>query len=173
MTRASKLLAYVLRHHPESLDLTLDPAGGWVDVDALVVAINARHRLPFQLAREDVEQLAKGSSRSRFELSGGRIQARSGHSVEGIEADAAHPPDFLFTSLTPSELEGRVDHEQVDLSGLLFDDDELTHPTDALVIVEAARASRAGAAFLPTEAGYQVDRVPAKPCSTSARTSPA
>ncbi|MCP2257014.1 RNA 2'-phosphotransferase, Tpt1 / KptA family [Streptoalloteichus tenebrarius] len=41
LVRVSKQLSQVLRHRPESLGLTLDPAG-WVAVDDLLSAL-ARH----------------------------------------------------------------------------------------------------------------------------------
>ncbi len=33
--KLSKLLSYILRHHPEKFNLTLEP-NGWVDIDILI-----------------------------------------------------------------------------------------------------------------------------------------
>ena len=40
LTKISKYLSFILRHHPESIGLRLDP-DGWVSVDALVKNANS------------------------------------------------------------------------------------------------------------------------------------
>lgn len=83
--RLSKQLAFVLRHRPDVVGLALD-AGGWVDVETLVARLNERRRLPFSVRREDVEALVQGEGRGRFELAQGRLRARGGHTVAGVDA---------------------------------------------------------------------------------------
>ena len=73
-TRTSKTLSYWLRHSPEAAGLDLD-SEGWAATEAVLAA----------------------SDKNRFELSGGHIRARQGHSVN-ITGDwrAATPPALLY-----------------------------------------------------------------------------
>lgn len=91
----SKFLSFVLRHHPDSVGLTLD-ANGWVSVDELLRAL-AQHGRP--LPREELEALVSSSDKQRFALSadGARIRANQGHSVAvDLALSPAPPPDLLF-----------------------------------------------------------------------------
>lgn len=93
--RLSKFLSLVLRHAPERIGLTLDPAG-WVPVDELLRACTA-HSVP--LTRERLSTLVAASDKQRFafDASGNRIRANQGHSVP-VELGYAPqvPPEFLF-----------------------------------------------------------------------------
>jgi len=95
VVRVSKRLSYVLRHHPDSVGITLDP-GGWVDVGELLTALRA-HGLP--LDRADLELVVASNDKQRFALddAGKRIRASQGHSVP-VELGYAPqaPPDVLF-----------------------------------------------------------------------------
>lgn len=94
LVRRSRTLAYVLRHHPEEVGLTLD-AGGWVEVDVLLAALVAHGHA---LTPDDLRRLAAPTSgKRRFELHEGRVRAAQGHSVAvdlGLEPIA--PPPRLF-----------------------------------------------------------------------------
>ncbi len=91
----SKLLSYVLRHHPEHLSLTLDEHG-YVGVDELLSALRARaHRI----SREQLERVVTTSDKQRFGLDAGgnRIRARQGHSRRvDLELEPIAPPSQLF-----------------------------------------------------------------------------
>ncbi|MGY1849775.1 MULTISPECIES: RNA 2'-phosphotransferase [unclassified Blastococcus] len=84
----SKRLSFVLRHRPESVGITLDPAG-WADVDVLLAALH--------LTREQLEHVVAADDKRRYELRGGRIRASQGHSV-AVDLGYADetPPDELF-----------------------------------------------------------------------------
>ena len=89
----SKRLAYVLRHHPESIGLTLGP-GGWVRVDDLLAGLS---QAGVPVTREQLTQLAEHHEKQRFILQGERIRAAQGHSLEvDLELDPASPPAVLF-----------------------------------------------------------------------------
>src|SRR3954469_17397698 len=95
VVRVSKRLSFVLRHRPDSIGLSLDPAG-WVDVDELLAAL-ARSGLP--LPRADPETVVAGNDKQRFAFdeSGTRIRASQGHSVPVVLGyRTATPPDVLF-----------------------------------------------------------------------------
>jgi putative RNA 2'-phosphotransferase len=90
VVRVSKRLSYVLRHHPDSVGLTLD-AHGWVDVGDLLAALH--------LTRAELDEVVAGNDKRRYALdgTGTRIRASQGHSVP---VDLGHapavPPDELF-----------------------------------------------------------------------------
>jgi len=88
-----KLLAYVLRHHPDAAGVSLD-AAGWVDVDELVAGLrHAGHRVD----ADDVRRAVAQDGKRRYELAGGRIRAAQGHSVEvDLGLDPRTPPAVLF-----------------------------------------------------------------------------
>jgi len=93
---ASKFIAYVLRHAPESIGLRLD-AEGWTDIDALVAGTVASGR---RLTRPDVVGAVASGAKKRYELSGDglRIRALQGHSTPQVSRsfDAVEPPAELF-----------------------------------------------------------------------------
>ena len=81
-------MSRALRHDPGRVGLVLDD-GGWTSLDALCAAL--------RVTRADVEDVARNGSKQRFELAGGRIRARYGHSLPGhVALPAADPPDLLF-----------------------------------------------------------------------------
>jgi putative RNA 2'-phosphotransferase len=90
VVRTSKRLSYVLRHHPESVGLTLDPAG-WADVDELLTAL--------RLTRAELDDVVATNDKRRFAFdgTGTRIRASQGHSrpVE-LGYEPRTPPDLLF-----------------------------------------------------------------------------
>jgi putative RNA 2'-phosphotransferase len=93
--RISKRLALVLRHHPESIGITLDEAG-WVDVQDLLAALS-RHGM--QLSRGELEQVVATSDKQRFAFdeTRRRIRASQGHSVPvDLGYAAAVPPTVLY-----------------------------------------------------------------------------
>lgn len=108
LTGPSKLLSYVLRHHPENVGVTLDD-GGWIDVDTLLAAL-ARHGKP--ISRETLDAIVAGTpapevarptagegkeSKRRFEIVDGRIRAAQGHSIDvDLGLPAVPPPPVLF-----------------------------------------------------------------------------
>jgi hypothetical protein len=89
---ASKFIAYVLRHAPESIGLRLD-AEGWADIDALVAGAVAIGR---DLTRPDVVRAVDSGTKKRYELSadGQRIRALQGHSTPQVRRsfEAVVPP---------------------------------------------------------------------------------
>jgi putative RNA 2'-phosphotransferase len=99
----SRFLSYVLRHHPEAIGLVLG-LGGWVAVDDLLAALAGHGRV---LRRAQLEDLVAASDKQRFELSGNRIRAAQGHSVD-IDLGLAplRPPDVLFHGTHPGALAG-------------------------------------------------------------------
>jgi len=93
LTAASKFLAYVLRHDPAAIGITLD-GGGWVAVDELVTAAG-RHGRP--LPAELLRQVVHAAGKRRFEIRDGQIRAAQGHSVPvDLGLASVAPPAILF-----------------------------------------------------------------------------
>jgi putative RNA 2'-phosphotransferase len=91
----SKRLSYVLRHAPDSVGLTLDPAG-WVDADELLAALG-RHGRP--VTRAELEDVVARNDKQRFAFDEQRtrIRASQGHSVPvSLGYEPVVPPDELF-----------------------------------------------------------------------------
>ncbi|MCL2714438.1 MAG: RNA 2'-phosphotransferase [Alphaproteobacteria bacterium] len=93
--RLSKFLSLVLRHQPETIGLTLDPAG-WVGVEELIAKAGAAGK---RFDRDQLLEVVATSEKKRFTLSddGCRIRAAQGHSVRvELGLAAREPPLVLF-----------------------------------------------------------------------------
>ncbi|MEM8681119.1 MAG: RNA 2'-phosphotransferase [Planctomycetota bacterium] len=104
LKRISKRLSYVLRHRPDSVQLTLGDAG-WVDVDELLAALG---RNGTTLTWEVLRRVVATNDKQRFEFSEDRtrIRARQGHSAAvDLGYQAAVPPETLFHGTATKNLE--------------------------------------------------------------------
>lgn len=93
--KISKYLARHLRHQPDRLGITLDPAG-WVDVAELLAACRAQG-LPLTAA--ELEEVVETNDKRRFAFSedGLRLRANQGHTVEvDLGLPPAAPPPLLY-----------------------------------------------------------------------------
>lgn len=165
----SKLLSYVLRHHPETAGVTLD-AQGWVEVDALLRGLNARGTV---LTRTDLDRIVAADSKRRYAYSddGARIRASQGHSVEvDLGYEPAAPPALLYhgtaeknlASIMATGLERRERHH-VHLSAGVATARQVggRHGRPVVLHVDAARMHADGFAFFVTANGvWLVERVP-------------
>jgi putative RNA 2'-phosphotransferase len=91
----SKYLSKYLRHRPEELGLVLMP-GGWVEVDALLVA-SARKGFP--ISRAELEEVVARNDKKRFAFdeSGTLVRAQQGHSAPvDLEFEPTTPPETLY-----------------------------------------------------------------------------
>lgn len=88
MIKLSKRMSKALRHSPERVGLTLDPAG-WVPVSDLLNALG--------VTEDELLLVVSRNDKQRFTIDGDRIRANQGHSVEvDLGLPAATPPDMLF-----------------------------------------------------------------------------
>lgn len=93
--RTSKLLSLVLRHRPDTIGVTLKPAG-WIGVDELLEAL-AKYGHP--LTRADLETVVAESDKQRFVIDRAtdRIRANQGHSIDvDLGLPDSDPPAVLF-----------------------------------------------------------------------------
>ena len=72
LTRTSKYLSFILRHHPEAIGLKLD-AERWASVDELVKNANANGK---SITLERVQQVVALNERKIFVLSGDGLRIR-------------------------------------------------------------------------------------------------
>lgn len=95
LASASKFLSYLLRHHPESIDLSMDE-NGWVSISELIKKAEQHGK---SIDREEVEKIVLHGNKNRFIISNDRqyIRACYGHSVD-IDLGLGHqpPPRNLF-----------------------------------------------------------------------------
>jgi len=95
-TEISKFLSYVLRHAPQEIGLTLDDEG-WTDYPELSRKVCAK----FGVADADIRRVIDENTKKRFTLSGDRIRAAQGHSVEvKLKLPPAIPPAALYHGTT-------------------------------------------------------------------------
>ena len=172
--RLSKLLAAALRHRPEQFGLELDDHG-WVDLDELVGALRSRGRHG-SLDRGAVEEVVASQTRPRYELRGGRIRARYGHSVPvAVDVSPRVPPAVLWHGTSQRAwdaiaVEGlqpmgrRYVHLSQDRPQAVEVGRRHARRGGGLVVlrVDARGAHREGIAFLPAAAGvWLTEAVPA------------
>jgi len=126
--RFSRWMSYVLRHNPTRYGLEPD-RHGFVDVEAFLSI--AKRRYP-GLTPERLTSLIAEGPRSRFELSGNRLRARYGHSID-IEpsGDPVEPPERLYHGTESDRI------ERILADGLRPIDRRMVHLS---VTVEEARA---------------------------------
>lgn len=107
MAELGKLLAWVLRHQPEAIDVELDRAG-WAEIDQLLAGLRSFGR---PCSRAELERCVFTDNKARFTISadGRRIRAAQGHSIAiDLGLTPRQPPDELFhgtpTRFVPSIL---------------------------------------------------------------------
>lgn len=93
LRKIGKFLAYVLRHKPTSIGLSLDP-GGWAVISDLI-----DRSKEIKLTEQIIEEIVKRDDKQRFKISddGLLIRASQGHSIEvDLGLNPVKPPDTLY-----------------------------------------------------------------------------
>lgn len=92
----SKTLSLALRHRPELFNLELD-CDGWVEIDALLDALQKHKRKWQTVDLIDIQKMMAHASKQRFELQDGRIRALYGHSGKNsVQKLPSQPPVYLW-----------------------------------------------------------------------------
>ena len=95
----SKYCSYLLRHHPEDLNLQMS-VEGWVSVDELVSKLNRFRN--FSVNEQDILEMVRVNDKQRFAIkeedSKLLIRANQGHSIRWIQMDykPVNPPHILY-----------------------------------------------------------------------------
>lgn len=95
LIKLSKFLSRILRHNPEMLGLQLDSAG-WVDINALVEAINKGDK---SVTLDEIKEIVDLNDKKRFSISADDcfIRANQGHTVKvELGYESVEPPIFLY-----------------------------------------------------------------------------
>ncbi len=164
--RLSRYLAFLLRHKPETLNLSID-SQGWTSLVELLVRLNKTGRFGEVVTREHIEELVRQDRRRRFSIENGSIRANGGHTTEkvSVEYPVVRPPDLLFFGTAEKH---RADITRdcglkprkwryVQLSAAPRSAEKVAsrvsqkHPH--VVVVEASRAARAGVFFYRAPSG--------------------
>lgn len=153
----SKLMSYILRHHPEEFGIELDK-NGFVPMRKLARKINDTGRFDRRITPDDFAHVIENGDNRRFEIQGDKIRAMYGHSTKQVvQQTPAEPPELLYhgtpwKNVTPILREGLkpMKRQYVHCSptpewakrvGSRRD------PNPAILIVEAKRAYEAGVPF--------------------------
>lgn len=91
----SKYLCYLLRHHPESIDLELN-SHGWAHIPTLVSKARKHGRV---FSEKQIRDVIKKSGKQRFQLSEDKafIRAGYGHSIPvDLSLEPDRPSEILF-----------------------------------------------------------------------------
>lgn len=94
LTRISKYISLILRHHPEVAGLTLD-SHGWANVDELIRGVGRK----YEIDRALLERIVSEDEKQRYSFSddGSLIRANQGHSVNvDVELEEREPPETLY-----------------------------------------------------------------------------
>ncbi|MDD2439445.1 MAG: RNA 2'-phosphotransferase [Methanosarcinaceae archaeon] len=103
-TREEKLGRFVsgaLRHFPDSAGVEMDPCG-WVSLENLCNILMKRYRW---LRKWHLYALVESDVKGRYEIKGGRIRARYGHSVNvDLDYEESNLP-YVYYGASPEELD--------------------------------------------------------------------
>jgi len=102
--KISKLLSYVLRHHPDHIGITPDK-NGWVAVAELIEKINAAGTF---IDKDLLHSIVADNDKKRFAFDDTQtlIRASQGHSIEvDLQMEAATPSIYLYHGTADKSLE--------------------------------------------------------------------
>jgi len=94
-TRISKFLSLILRHKPETIDITLDKEG-WVETELLIKKLNQQG---VSLTVDKLKSVVEKNNKKRFSFSDDfrKIRANQGHSIEvDLKLEEKVPPPTLY-----------------------------------------------------------------------------
>ncbi len=162
LTQISKFLSYVLRHHPESIDLDLDPQG-WAHLPSLIEMAQQHGKT---VTKDVIRQAIAQSDKQRFILSedGNYIRAGYGHSIDvDLNLEPTQPPMVLYHGTAQRNVDSILaeglhsgNRNLVHLSANKSDalDVGSRHGKPQLLVIEAKKMYEAGHPF------YQSDSEP-------------
>ncbi len=94
LTKTSKYLSLILRHHPEAAGITLDEHG-WADVEDLIAGVQKTQKFHMEM----LEEIVRTDSKQRYSFNEDRtlIRANQGHSIPvDVELPVTEPPKILW-----------------------------------------------------------------------------
>ncbi|CAL2095746.1 RNA 2'-phosphotransferase [Tenacibaculum sp. 190524A02b] len=92
----SKFLSLILRHQPETIQLTLD-TNGWANVEELIHKAKQKRKI---FSFDDLKEIVATNDKQRFTFNDNqtKIRANQGHSIQSINLNLTPitPPPFLY-----------------------------------------------------------------------------
>jgi len=171
MSNLSRFLSLVLRHKPETANITLDE-NGWVNVDVLLKSLN---NLGKEVDREALEEMVATNNKKRFAFSedGTKIRASQGHSIDiDLKLEAKTPPYRLYHGTATKSLKsifesslksGSRQHVHLSKDKNTAMDVGTRHGRPIILEVSADRMHEDGHVFYLSDNGvWLTDNVPAK-----------
>ncbi len=171
LIRASKFLALVLRHQPETIGLALDEEG-WADIAALIAGAAREGR---KLDKALIVRVVETNDKKRYAISedGLRIRAVQGHSTQSVNLTHVEkePPSPLYHGTATRFLDSIMAeglrpgsrhhvHLSVDVETALKVGKR--HGKPVVLLVDAAALRAAGERFYVSENGvWLVAAIPA------------
>ncbi|KRM09834.1 RNA 2-phosphotransferase [Lentilactobacillus farraginis DSM 18382 = JCM 14108] len=170
LTRLSKRLSFVLRHHPEKIGIQLDQYGR-VNLDTLIKKFNQHYGTP--LSKAVIKTIMQQSDKQRYAIEGPTIRALYGHSIPVKPlTPPAMPPEYLYHGTTHAAAEliktdglKKMDRDFVHLSAnrqMAIQVGRRRDPQPVIFQVAAQQAAKNHLLFYPTKSGiWLVDAMPA------------
>jgi len=97
LVKLSKTISYLLRHHPEAINIKLDDSG-WAKVHEFIENFN-NHYKRIKLNFEKLKQVVEKNDKKRFSFNENKtkIRANYGHSINiKLGYKPAKPPEYLY-----------------------------------------------------------------------------
>ena len=173
LEEVSRAVSHALRHEPEKYGLTLD-SQGWVEIDDLLAGLKRQGPAWDSVDRQVLGEMMATAKKQRHEVSGSRIRAYYGHSVDKpIDRPNSQPPELLFHGTSPEAWETirarglkPMNRQSVHLSAdraTALQVGKRKSNAPVILVINAAGAHAAGVAFaLGNETVWLADAVPAK-----------
>jgi putative RNA 2'-phosphotransferase len=167
----SKLLSYILRHHPEHIGLQPDPQG-WASVEELLTKLNASGTAIDMIM---LEEIVATNSKKRFAFNESKTQIRAsqGHSIEiDLGLQPAQPPVVLYHGTAEANVESIKTHGLIKQSRQhvhLSDNPETAktvgarHGKPVVLLINAKKMYEEGYLFYISDNGvWLTEEVPSK-----------
>lgn len=97
LKKVSKFLSYILRHNPSTLEIELGK-DGWIKISDITRKTD--------ITINEIIEVIKKDKKGRFSISGNKIRANYGHSINiDINYTPEIPPDILFHGTSKNSVE--------------------------------------------------------------------
>lgn len=99
--KLGRFVSGALRHFPEKLGLSMYE-DGWVSINALAAAAARKYKWP---KKYHVYALVESDEKGRYEISGGKIRAVYGHSIDVVLDYPLYEDEFAYYGVSPEEVD--------------------------------------------------------------------
>lgn len=97
LTKLSRFLSLILRHSPQTIGITIEKNGAWVNVNELINGINKDGK--FHIDMKILEEIVKTDNKQRYSFNEDKtkIRANQGHSIDiDMGFKETVPPEILY-----------------------------------------------------------------------------